>query len=102
MAVLAGLAAEGPGTAVFFNHWYREPVVQHYLGRISEADFEKRIGEINRFEKMLAEEGVLLLKLNLHLSGATTAQAPEEAGERSGHPLARHRMGPGPAPAQAL
>jgi AMP-polyphosphate phosphotransferase len=54
--------------ALFFDHWYREPVVQHYLGMISKADFEKRIGEINRFEMMLAEEGVLLLKLNLHLS----------------------------------
>jgi len=52
---------------VFFDHWYRVPVVQHYPGRISQAGFEKRIGEINRFEKMLAEEG-MLLKLDLHLS----------------------------------
>ena len=55
-------------TAIFFNHWYREPVVRHFLGEITEADFEKRISEINRFEKMLVDEGVLLLKLNLHLS----------------------------------
>ncbi len=53
---------------MFFDHWYRVPVVQHYLGRISQTGFEKRIGEINRFEKMLAGEGVLPLKLNLHLS----------------------------------
>ena len=52
---------------MFFDHWYRVPVVQHYPGRISQAGFEKRIGEINRFEKMLAEEG-MLLKLDLHLS----------------------------------
>lgn len=75
--------------AVFFNHWYREPVVQHYLGRISDADFEKRIGEINRFEKMLAEEGVLLLKLNLHLSGE---QQRKRLKKLEGDPATRWRV----------
>ena len=53
---------------VFFDDWYREPVTQRILGEISDADFAKRISEINRFERMLASEDVLLLKINLHLS----------------------------------
>jgi AMP-polyphosphate phosphotransferase len=56
--------------AVFFDHWYREPVQDRILGRVSQGDFEKRISEINRFERMLAREDVLLLKINLHLSRA--------------------------------
>jgi len=57
-------------TAVFADHWYVEPAVRHYLGEITEGQFVTRIGEINRFEKMLTDEDVLLLKLNLHLSRA--------------------------------
>jgi polyphosphate:AMP phosphotransferase len=55
-------------TAVYFDDWYREPVIRNILGEITESQFAQRIAEINRFEKMLTDEGVLLLKLNLHLS----------------------------------
>ena len=44
------------------------PIVNRVLGEIGEGAFGEHIGEIMRLEKMLADEGVLLLKYWFHLS----------------------------------
>jgi polyphosphate:AMP phosphotransferase len=55
---------------VFFGAWHTEPIVKRVVGEFDEAAFAQRIGEILRFEKMLVDEGVLLLKFWFHLSKA--------------------------------
>lgn len=53
---------------VMFNNWYTQPI-RDRVGRVgSKADFEQRLDEIRRFEDMLAQEGVLLVKFWFHLS----------------------------------
>src|SRR5437762_2990026 len=53
---------------IFFGSWYTAPIVDRVYKRTKDADLEKSIQEINRFEKMLAEEGALILKFWFHLS----------------------------------
>ena len=53
---------------VFFGAWHTYPVVARVQGLIGEAEFSQHISEIMRFEKMLSDEGVLLLKYWFHLS----------------------------------
>jgi polyphosphate kinase 2 (PPK2 family) len=53
---------------IFFGAWHTDPVLQSVLGELSDGEFQREIGEIQRLEKMLADEGVLLLKYWFHLS----------------------------------
>lgn len=53
---------------VFFGAWHTSPIVGRVQGVIGEGEFSQHIAEILRFEKMLADEGVLLLKFWFHLS----------------------------------
>ncbi|MBI2986999.1 MAG: polyphosphate:AMP phosphotransferase [Deltaproteobacteria bacterium] len=55
---------------IFFGAWHTEPIVGRVQGAISEGEFSQAIAEILRFEKMLCDEGVLLLKFWFHLSKA--------------------------------
>ncbi len=54
--------------AILFHNWYAEPLEAGLSGKIKAARMEQRLAEINRFERMLAEEGALLLKFWFHLS----------------------------------
>jgi polyphosphate:AMP phosphotransferase len=53
---------------IFFGAWQTMPIVQRALGEIGEGEFARQVGEIRRLEKMLCDEGVLLLKYWFHLS----------------------------------
>ncbi len=53
---------------IFFGAWHTQPIVQRVLGQIDEGAFASAIGEIQHLEKMLCDEGVLLLKYWFHLS----------------------------------
>jgi len=53
---------------VFFGSWYTGPIVGKVLGKIGGAELDRRIDEINRFEKMLTDEGALIIKFWFHLS----------------------------------
>ena len=54
--------------SVVFNSWYNEPLIDRARGDIDEATFERRLSAIEHFERMLADEGVLLLKFLLVVS----------------------------------
>ncbi|SLN11268.1 polyphosphate:AMP phosphotransferase [Oceanibacterium hippocampi] len=54
--------------AVVFGSWYFDPMRARVLGERDAASFDRELGAINRFEAMLASEGVLILKLWFHLS----------------------------------
>jgi len=53
---------------VFFGAWHTEPVVQRVYGNIDAAEYGEKIDEIVRLEKMLSDEGMLLLKYWFHVS----------------------------------
>ena len=53
---------------VLFGSWYTDPIVQRVLGDLKSASLDKKIDDIVHFERMLAREGVLLLKFWFHLS----------------------------------
>ena len=53
---------------IFFGSWYTEPIVNRVMGRSKTAGFDQRLEEIVRFEKMLTDEGALVLKFWFHLS----------------------------------
>ncbi len=55
---------------IFFGAWHTQPVVDRVTGRIGRGRFDQHIAEILRFERMLCDEGVLLLKFWFHLSKA--------------------------------
>ncbi|MFO1068512.1 MAG: polyphosphate:AMP phosphotransferase [Geminicoccaceae bacterium] len=53
---------------IVFGSWYNEPLTQVLRGDLDGAGLEQELAGINRFEKMLADEGVLLLKFLLVVS----------------------------------
>ena len=53
---------------ILFGNWYTEPMRDRVDKRSKKADLDQRLDEINRFEAMLAREGVLLVKFWFHLS----------------------------------
>jgi polyphosphate:AMP phosphotransferase len=53
---------------VLFGSWYTQPIIDRVFRRTKERDLDRSIEEINRFERMLADEGTLLLKFWFHLS----------------------------------
>ncbi|MBM3509282.1 MAG: polyphosphate:AMP phosphotransferase [Alphaproteobacteria bacterium] len=53
---------------IFFGSWYTLPILARVEGRGSEDELEQRVDEVNRFERMLADEGALILKFWFHLS----------------------------------
>jgi polyphosphate:AMP phosphotransferase len=53
---------------IFFRAWYKGPVDERVYGGMSSGTFERKLDEILRFERMLTDEGALVLKLWLHLS----------------------------------
>ena len=53
---------------IFFGAWHTMPIIQRVQGLISEGEFGHAIHEVVRLEKMLTDEGVLLLKYWFHLS----------------------------------
>lgn len=56
---------------IFFGNWYTAPIVERASGKRSKrskAEIERNIADILHFEKMLADEGLLILKYWFHLS----------------------------------
>ena len=53
---------------IFFGSWYTRPIVRHALGELSDADFDAEMQRISEFERLLTDDGVLLVKLWFHLS----------------------------------
>lgn len=53
---------------IFFGSWYSDPILSRVEGGKSKATLEQALSDILRFERMLADEGVLLLKFWFHLS----------------------------------
>ena len=52
---------------ILFGSWYTAPIVDRVWGRISKSALDAEIERINAFERMLADEGALILKFWFHL-----------------------------------
>jgi polyphosphate:AMP phosphotransferase len=55
-------------TAVLLGSWYSEPIAGRVAKRIRVADLDQHLDRIVDFERMLTSEGLLLVKIWLHLS----------------------------------
>ena len=53
---------------IFFGSWYTAPIIQRVMGKTKSDHLAQSIEQINRFEKMLSDEGALILKFWFHLS----------------------------------
>jgi AMP-polyphosphate phosphotransferase len=52
---------------VMFGSWYTQPIVDRVFKRTSSADLDREMQRIAFFERMLAEDGMVVIKLWLHL-----------------------------------
>ncbi len=53
---------------IFIGTWYSSPLIENVYGDIKNAELDQRLERIIRFEKVLCDEGALILKFWLHLS----------------------------------
>ncbi|MGD0585415.1 MAG: polyphosphate:AMP phosphotransferase [Oryzomonas sp.] len=53
---------------VFIGTWYSAPLLENVYGTIKNAELDQRLERIIHFERMLCNEGALVLKFWLHLS----------------------------------
>jgi len=53
---------------IFFGHWYTDPILDRVYRKTKQPQLIESIEQIVRFEKMLTDEGALLLKFWFHLS----------------------------------
>ncbi|MGA8005346.1 MAG: polyphosphate:AMP phosphotransferase [Burkholderiales bacterium] len=53
---------------ILFGSWYTGPIIDRVFKRTKAKDLLQSVEEINRFEKMLADDGALILKFWFHLS----------------------------------
>jgi len=53
---------------IFQGSWYSDPFIRKVYGKIKNADLEEAMDRNVRFEKMLADEGALIIKFWFHLS----------------------------------
>ena len=53
---------------ILFGNWYTDTIVRRATNKGKKADFGRRINDILHFERMLADEGALLIKYWFHLS----------------------------------
>jgi polyphosphate:AMP phosphotransferase len=60
--------------AIFHGSWYTWPIVERAFGRLKSAALDRHMVRIQRFESMLAAEGVLVLKYWMHLSKTLQAK----------------------------
>jgi AMP-polyphosphate phosphotransferase len=53
---------------IMFGNWYTAPIVDRALGHSKKAQLAQSLSTIEHFERMLTDEGALLLKFWFHLS----------------------------------
>src|SRR5690606_27479529 len=58
-----------PGEITIFDRsWYGRVLVERVEGFASEAEWKRAYRELNEFERQLTDDGVILIKIFLHLS----------------------------------
>ncbi|MGH8673331.1 MAG: polyphosphate:AMP phosphotransferase, partial [Burkholderiales bacterium] len=63
---------------IFFGAWHTMPIIHRVWGETGEGEFARQVADIVRLEKMLGDEGTLLLKYWFHLSRGQMRKRLEE------------------------
>jgi polyphosphate:AMP phosphotransferase len=63
---------------IFMNAWYSEMFAAHLKGEIDAGELHTRMAAVRRHERMLTDEGLVLLKFWIHLSKADQKKRLEE------------------------
>jgi polyphosphate:AMP phosphotransferase len=71
--------------AIFYGSWMRRPLMDRLDKNISDRELDDAIHEINNFEKLLVDDGTLLLKFWLHLSKDALKKRVREAEQDPEH-----------------
>jgi AMP-polyphosphate phosphotransferase len=79
------------GMAVFDRSWYGRVLVERVEGYATEEQWRRAYDEISGFERSLALEGMVLVKLWLHISHQEQLRRFER---READPLKRWKLGP--------
>ena len=75
---------------IFMNAWYNETLAAHVAGKMSDSELDAQMASIRQHERMLADEGLVLLKFWIHLSKKAQKERLQRARPQSIDPLARH------------
>ncbi len=59
---------------IFFGSWYTDPIIRRVFRKIKGSRFDTAVDRIAAFERMLADDGALIVKLWLHLPKAAQRQ----------------------------
>ena len=71
---------------VLFEAWHAGPILRRVRGDTSDDEFAHETAQVSRLEKMLVDEGVLLLKYWFHISSRQQKKRLREAGEKAEAP----------------
>ncbi len=63
---------------IFLSSWYSRPVLERVHGECGQALFDEELDNIITFEKMLSDDGTLLLKFWMHMSKKAQAKRFKE------------------------
>jgi polyphosphate:AMP phosphotransferase len=63
---------------VLFGSWYTKPIVDRALDRDTSAAFDRELDRIAAFERMLVEDGALVVKLWFHIPRSVQKERFEE------------------------
>ena len=74
---------------VFLGSWYTWPILNRVYGRTKDPDLEQSMQRARRLEKMLVDEGALIIKFWLHLSKEKQKKRFEELEK---NPLTRWKV----------
>lgn len=74
---------------LFLSAWYSRPFLDHVYGRTTPAEYDLQLNECAAFERVLADDGALILKFWMHL-GRSQQKRRLKALERD--PLQRWRI----------
>jgi polyphosphate:AMP phosphotransferase len=74
---------------IFMNAWYNEALTARLRGDIDDDRLEARMATIRQHERMLTDEGLVLLKFWIHLSKRAQKERMRELAE---NPLTRWRV----------
>lgn len=81
-----------PGELVLFDRsWYNRAGVEKVMGFCTEAEYRRFLGEAPVFERMLADDGILILKYWLSVD---QEQQEDRFAERAADPLKRWKLSP--------
>lgn len=53
---------------IMFGSWYTQPIIDRVFERATEAEYERELRRIEELERLLTDDGTLIVKLWFHLS----------------------------------